>query len=59
MTTPIKAQYSVRPGRILGSRMCEEAPLKDEFDLIEAKGRGVNEQVNVRIQIKDLDEDEI
>jgi hypothetical protein len=35
------------------------SPLKDEFDLIEAKGGGVNEQVNVMIQIKDIDKNEI
>ena len=39
--------------------MCQGAPLKDECDLIKAKGRGVNEQVNVRIQIRDLDKDEV
>ena len=39
--------------------MCQEAPLEDEFDLIEAKCRGVNEQVNVRIYIGNLDKDEV
>jgi hypothetical protein len=29
--------------------MYQETPLKNEFDLIEAKGGGVNEQINVRI----------
>ena len=39
--------------------MCQEAPLEDEFDLIEAKCRGVNKQVNVRIYIGNLDKDEV
>ena len=43
MATYIKAQCSTRPRGILGSRLCEDGPLKDEFDLIEAKCRGVNE----------------
>ena len=49
MATSIKAQCSTRPGGILGSTMCQEAPFEDEFDLIEAKCRGVNEQVNVKV----------
>ena len=40
---------------ILGSRLCQEAPFEDEFDLIEAKGKGVNEQVSFGIYITDLD----
>jgi hypothetical protein len=32
-------------------------PFEDEFDFIEAKCRGVNEQVYFRIQIKNLDID--
>jgi hypothetical protein len=44
---------------ILGSRLCQEAPFKDEFDLIEAKDRGVNEQVNFRIYIRNLDKYEV
>jgi hypothetical protein len=44
---------------ILGSRLCQEVPFKDEFDLIEAKGRGVNEQVNFGVEIKDLDKYEV
>ena len=49
MATFIEAQCSTWPGGILGSRMCQEAPLEDEFDLIEVKCRGVNEQINVKI----------
>ena len=37
MATSIDAQYSPRPRGILGSRLCQETPLKNEFDLIEAK----------------------
>ena len=39
--------------------MCKKFPFEDEFDFIEAKGRGVNEQINFRIQIRNLDEDVI
>ena len=49
MDTSIRAQCSARMRRILGSRLCQEAPFEDEFDLIKAKGRGVNEQVNFGI----------
>ena len=49
MDTSIKAQCSARMRGIPGSRLCQEAPLEDEFDLIEAKCRGMNEQVNVRV----------
>ena len=59
MATSIRAQCSARLRGILGSRLCQEAPFKDEFDLIEAKCRGVNEQVNARVYIRDLNKDEI
>ena len=49
MAASIKAQYNTRPEKILGSKMCQEALFEDEFDLIEAKYRGVNKHVNVRI----------
>ena len=39
--------------------MCQKAPFKDEFDFIEAKCWGVNEQIHLRIQIRNLDEDVI
>ena len=39
--------------------MCQKTPFEDEFDFIEAKGRGVNEQIHFRIQIRNLDEDVI
>lgn len=35
------------------------APLEDELDLIELKCWGVNEQVNIRIYIGNLDKDEV
>ena len=35
--------------------MYQETPFNDDFDLIEAKGRGVNEQVYFGIYIRDLD----
>ena len=44
----IMAQCSARLRGILGSRLCQEAPFEDKFDLIEAKFWGVNEQVNFR-----------
>ena len=59
MATSIKIEYSIRRGGIPGSRMCQEAPLEDKFDLIEVKCQDVNEQVNVRIYFRDLDKDEI
>jgi hypothetical protein len=34
-------------------------PFEDEFDLIEAECRGVNEQVNVGVHIRDLDKDKV
>ena len=49
LTTSIGTKCSARLRGILGSRLCQEAPFEDEFDLIEAKGRGVNEQVNFGI----------
>jgi hypothetical protein len=39
--------------------MCQEASLQNEFDIIEAKCRGVYEQIYIRIQIRNLDEDVI
>ena len=39
--------------------MCQETPFEDEFHLIEARCRGVNEQVNVGVYIRDLDKDEV
>ena len=59
MDTSIKAQCSARMRGILGSRLCQEAPFEDEFDLIEAKCRGVNEQVNFGVYIGDLDKCEV
>ena len=49
MATSIRAQCNTRLRGILGSRLYQEAPLEDEFDLIEAKCQGVNEQVKVRV----------
>ena len=59
MATSIKAQCSTKPRGILRSRMCQEGPFEDEFDLIQAKCRGVNEQVNIMIYIGNLDKMEI
>jgi hypothetical protein len=36
MTTSIRTQYNARMRGILGSRLCQEAPFDDEFDLIQA-----------------------
>jgi hypothetical protein len=41
------------------STLCQEPPLEDEFDLIEAKCQGMNEQINVMIYIGNLDKNEI
>ena len=43
----------------LRSMLCQKTPFEDEFDLIKAKRRGVNEQLHFRIQIENLDEDVI
>ena len=59
MDTYIIAYCSARLSEILGSRMCQETSLHDEFDLIETKCRGVYEQIHFRIQIRNLDEDVI
>ena len=59
MDTYIKSYCSARLSRILGSRVCQETFLHDEFDLIETKCRGVHEQIHFRIQIRNLDEDVI
>ena len=37
--------------------MCQKTSLHYEFDLIEAKCRGVNEQVNMKIYIETLKND--
>ena len=42
--TFIRTKCSAKMRVILGSTLCQEAPFDDEFDLIEAKSRGVNEQ---------------
>ena len=40
--------------------MCQKTPFQfNEFDLIEAKCWGVNEHVNVKVYIRDLNKDEI
>ena len=39
--------------------MCQEAPFYNEFELIAAKCRGVNEQVNFGVYIRDLNKDEV
>ena len=39
---------------ILESRLCQEAPFEDEFDLMEAKSKGVNEQINFRVYTRTL-----
>ena len=59
MTTSIRAQCSARPRGILGSRLYQAAPVKDEIDLIEAKYWGVNKQVNFGVYIRDLNKDEV
>jgi hypothetical protein len=51
MTTSMKAQCCPRPRGILGSRLCQEGPLENAFDFIDAKCWGVNEQLIVMIYI--------
>ena len=57
LTTSMKRLSKIRPARSLGRCMCQEASLENEFNLIEAKGWGVDKQVHIRIQIGDFDED--
>ena len=57
MDAYIIAYCSARLSGILGSRMCQETSLHDEFDLIETKCQGVYEKIHIRIQIRNLDED--
>ena len=59
LDTSIRIKCNTRMGVILGSRVCQEVPFEDEFDLIEVKGRGVNEQVNFGVYIRILDKYEI
>ena len=39
--------------------MYQKNPFEEEFDFIEAKCQGMNEQIHFRIQIRNLDEDVI
>ena len=59
MDTYFKAQCSAKMRVIIARRLCQEAPFEDEFDLIEAKGRGVNEQVKIWIYIRHLHKYEV
>ena len=59
MTTSIRTKYSARMRVILGSRLYLEAPFENDFDLIESKDRGVDEQVNFGVYIKDLHKYEV
>jgi len=44
---------------ILGSRLYQEGLFDNEFNLIETKCKGVNEQVHFGVYIKDLDKYEV
>jgi hypothetical protein len=59
LATSIRAHYSVRLRGIRGSRLYYKAPFDDEINLIEARYRDVNEQVNFGVYIRDLDKDEV
>jgi hypothetical protein len=59
LTTSIRIKCSARMRRILGSRLCLEAPLEDEYDLIKAKVRAMNEQIHFGVYIKNLDKYEV
>jgi hypothetical protein len=59
LTTFIMIKCSARMRVIQGSRLCQEAPFENEFNLIEFKSRDVNEQVNFRVYIRDLDKYEV
>jgi hypothetical protein len=52
-------KYNASMKVILGSKMCQEAPFEDEFDLIEAKDRGENKQIKFGVYIRDLDKYEV
>ena len=54
MTISIRTQCSARMKGFLGSKLCQEAPFDDEFDLIEAKDMGMDKQVNFEVYIRDL-----
>jgi hypothetical protein len=43
LTTSIRTKCSASMRVILGSKLCQEAPVEDVFDLIEAKNRDMNE----------------
>ena len=57
--TSIRTQYIGRLIWISRSKLCQKTPFEDEFNFIEAKRRGVNEQIHFRIQIINLDKDVI
>jgi hypothetical protein len=59
LITSISTKCSARMRVIIRSKLYQETPFEDEFDLIEAAGRGMNEQVNFGVYIKDLDKYEI
>ena len=59
MDTYLRAQCSARMIGILERTLYQEAPFDDEFDLIEAKGRDVNEQVYFEVYIRHLDKYEV
>ena len=57
LSTSMRRLSKPGPARSLGRCMCQEAFLKNEFNLIEAKGWSMEKQVHIRIQIGNFDED--
>ena len=57
LTTSMRRLSKPGSARSLGRCMCQEASLKNEFNLIEAKGWGADKQVHIWIQIGNFDED--
>lgn len=59
MVTSMKTQCSPRLTRNLGCKLYQEVPLENECDLTKAKCWDVNEQIYVRIYIRNLHKDEV
>ena len=55
--TSFRTQCIGRLRLILGSKLYQTIPFKNDFDFIETKYWDVNEQIYFRIQIGNLDED--
>ena len=54
LTTSMRRLSKPRPARSLGRCMCQEASLENEFNLIEAKGWGMDKQVHIGSKLETL-----